>query len=292
MDSIILGTGASEGIPAPFCDCPTCEAARKEGGHWVRTRSDFLIDEENLIDYGPDILNQCIANGINLRKLKNIFLSHSHEDHIFVSELMLRFSCINQIGGKVNIYGDPKTLEYIERTSHCYVMPDVKYEDSRFVQGFEYIPLEAYKTYEIDGMKVTPIYAAHCGYTEGEVGYNYIITNKQGKTFLYASDTGWYVEKTWEYLKNCGVKLDYAVIECTYGDHELPDYFGGHLDYKNFKWFVERLGEYRLIDFKTPIYVTHLCHLNTLGPKKMIEFFSSWDWNIIPGYDGMKISNN
>ncbi|MBR7132090.1 MAG: hypothetical protein IKD04_01015 [Clostridia bacterium] len=290
MKSVILGTGASEGIPAPFCECPTCTRAREMGGKYNRTRSDFLIDEESLIDYGPDIYNQCVKNGISLRGLKNIFITHSHEDHIFASELMLRSACRPFLEGKVKIFGSDLTLKQITHFAKQYVMPVNVGKETFFEKNYELVPLEAYKTYDISGMKVTPIYASHYGYGVDELGYNYIITNKEGKTFLYASDTGWYRQNTWDHLKNCGIKFDFAVIECTYGDHELPDYLEGHFDYKNLKFALEKLEDFGNIDTTTPLYLTHICHLNTLGPDEMVDFFSSWDWNIIPGYDGLQIS--
>ena len=29
---IFYGTGAAEGVPSPFCDCPMCNYAREHGG--------------------------------------------------------------------------------------------------------------------------------------------------------------------------------------------------------------------------------------------------------------------
>ena len=38
---IFYGTGAAEGVPSPFCDCPMCNYAREHGGKDVRKRSCF-----------------------------------------------------------------------------------------------------------------------------------------------------------------------------------------------------------------------------------------------------------
>ena len=46
-----LGTAAAEGIPAIFCDCKTCQKARKLGGKEIRTRSQAIIDDRLLIDF-------------------------------------------------------------------------------------------------------------------------------------------------------------------------------------------------------------------------------------------------
>ena len=40
---IFYGTGAAEGVPSPFCDCPMCNYAREHGGKDVRKRSCFRL---------------------------------------------------------------------------------------------------------------------------------------------------------------------------------------------------------------------------------------------------------
>ena len=72
---IILGTGASEAIPSPFCDCDVCNNAREKGGKERRTRCDFMIDEKNFIDYCPDIVTQANDLGLHMANLENIFLT-------------------------------------------------------------------------------------------------------------------------------------------------------------------------------------------------------------------------
>ena len=51
-----LGTAAAEGYPNPFCRCENCEGARKVGGRALRKRASALIDDQLLIDFGPDLL--------------------------------------------------------------------------------------------------------------------------------------------------------------------------------------------------------------------------------------------
>ncbi|MBR4222457.1 MAG: hypothetical protein IKR81_14960 [Victivallales bacterium] len=51
----ILGSAAAEGWPAMFCSCPACQKARANGGKDLRRRTAYLLDEDTLIDYGPDI---------------------------------------------------------------------------------------------------------------------------------------------------------------------------------------------------------------------------------------------
>ena len=53
MKLTFLGTGAGEGYPGYWCECPHCTYARKHRGKNLRTNSSMVIDEELLIDIGP-----------------------------------------------------------------------------------------------------------------------------------------------------------------------------------------------------------------------------------------------
>ena len=65
-----LGTGAAEGIPAIFCECPVCKTARLKAGKEIRTRTQALIDDELLIDFGPDTYMHSLQYGIDLSYIK------------------------------------------------------------------------------------------------------------------------------------------------------------------------------------------------------------------------------
>lgn len=60
---IFLGTGAAEMYPNPFCSCEKCERV-------------------TCIDFGPDVLAASQQYNAPLYDLRNIYLSHTHEDHL------------------------------------------------------------------------------------------------------------------------------------------------------------------------------------------------------------------
>ena len=97
---IFLGTAAGDLIPSPFCECPICAAARKSGERrHKRYHSMLLLDEENLIDFGPELGAACIEFGLSLSRLRNVFLTHFHEDHFAFSLLpLLQFFFSSGIG--------------------------------------------------------------------------------------------------------------------------------------------------------------------------------------------------
>lgn len=66
MNIQFLGTGAAEGIPALFCQCPLCRKAEAAGGREIRTRCGALVNNRILIDLTPDIFLHKLRFGLDL----------------------------------------------------------------------------------------------------------------------------------------------------------------------------------------------------------------------------------
>lgn len=76
-----LGTGASPSSPLLFCSCDFCKISRAKGGKNNRKRSSVLVNDDLLIDIGPDIYSASAQHGISLDNVKICLQTHSHEDH-------------------------------------------------------------------------------------------------------------------------------------------------------------------------------------------------------------------
>lgn len=280
MKGILLGSGASAGTPALWCHCAVCERARREKGKECRTRSDFLLGEETLLDFGPDIYTQCVKNDVDLTKIKRIFLTHFHEDHFNFADLA------DSIHDPVTVYASPKAIELILEGKLLYRWHgNPHYRD--YFAHCTFTPLQPYQTYPIDGMEVTPLIAYHTGYGEGEWGYSYLIRTQEGANLLYTGDTGLYCAETWAYLRTCGFAADCVICECTYGDMETKD--EGHLCFSTLQTMLTRLQTCGILHAQTLVYLNHIAHWNTLSQEEMEQLFSAWQWQVHPGYDGQTI---
>ena len=87
-----LGTAAAEAIPALWCECEVCRKAKIRGGKEIRRRCSYLLDDDTLIDFGPDAYWQSIEFGIDLPSIDRIVFTHSHEDHLNPVDLFWRNS--------------------------------------------------------------------------------------------------------------------------------------------------------------------------------------------------------
>ncbi|MDE6677090.1 MAG: hypothetical protein K2K12_05210, partial [Clostridia bacterium] len=90
MKVTYLGTGAAEGIPALFCQCEYCRGVRARGGKEIRSRAQVLVDGELSIDFPPDAFYHGAAEGIDLSAVKYLLVTHSHMDHFYAQDFILR----------------------------------------------------------------------------------------------------------------------------------------------------------------------------------------------------------
>ncbi len=79
---VFLGTSGAIQVPAFFCSCDTCGAARRDPAQ-RRTRASVALvgNETTLIDAGPDLEFQLVREG--LRQIDRVFITHWHYDHVW-----------------------------------------------------------------------------------------------------------------------------------------------------------------------------------------------------------------
>ena len=76
-----LGTAAAEGIPALWCECDVCRKAKQLKGKELRRRCSYFIDDDTIVDFGPDSYWQSMEFDVDLTLIKRVLFTHPHEDH-------------------------------------------------------------------------------------------------------------------------------------------------------------------------------------------------------------------
>ncbi|WP_256217455.1 MBL fold metallo-hydrolase [Paenibacillus sp. OV219] len=285
---IFLGTGAAEGLPCYYCRCDYCNEVRKRRGKDIRTRSSFRIDGKHQIDFSPDIFSQMNTLGLDVFDLEHLLITHTHEDHFDLAEIIAKECAVDPHPRPLNIYLSKPALSWAERLMDGYSTHLSKEQRSELKSRYVLVPLEYYETYSIGELLVTPVKGSHRAFGEGELANNYLIVLQSGKRILYASDTGWYSEETWGYLE--GKKLDMLIMECTFGGRQDRGmHVEGHLDIPNFLLMLERMQAIGLIDAQTPIYATHINHKHDLLHDDMQLVFDQSGFNVQVAYDGLEI---
>lgn len=265
-----LGTGASEGIPALFCNCETCTKARTAGGKSIRTRSQTLLGDDLLIDFGPDTYMHALQHQINLTDIKNVLITHCHQDHFYIDDLLTRAEPFGNVTDVMNVYGNDM-LSALYR--HNVVTRGINKHTDKVLNVVEALE---YKTLQVGNYQVTPLPANH---NPMEKCFIYILS-QAGKTMLYANDTGYFREEVWEYIK--GIPLDLISLDCNH--IEMPVY-NGHMSIPCCVDVKKRLKELGCIKETTKCVLTHFSH-NHGGIQEELEDKTK-DEGFIIAYDGM-----
>jgi len=260
MKLTFLGTAAAEAIPAFYCECESCTNARMHGGKDVRKRCSYLLDDDTLIDYGPDIFFQTIENHINLLHIKQILFTHAHEDHLDAVEFLWRRKGFAQDSiPQLAVYGGPAVLKKISEVCRsfeaCRMEPhEVHPEDRLQIGDMEVIVLEA-----VHDPAASPL--------------NYII-RRGGKNLLIANDTGIWKDRNFEICSGLGFTLDAAVIECC-GVFIPGRWYDQHLAKDTMLEFRDRLRQTGILTDKTRCVMNHFSH-NGQGVihSRIEEFFN------------------
>ncbi|MBO5060208.1 MAG: hypothetical protein J6C82_04775 [Clostridia bacterium] len=243
-----LGTAAAEGIPALFCHCKTCEQARKNGGKDFRTRSQSVIDNELLIDFPADTYMHVLQHGLPLHKIKHCIITHSHEDHLYPADLGMRAPAfapdLGEDSEPLHIYGSNAIKKASAHTMFYYNLNNV----------VEFHLIQPFTEYDIGGYKVVPMTALH---DKLSGPYIYIIS-KGGKSLLYANDTGYFTDDTWEYLEKNPVKFDYVSLDCTAGVGPID--YDSHMNFEQNIAVKNRLLEIGCAGKDTVFCINHFSH--------------------------------
>ena len=281
-----LGTGALEAIPDPLCNCYLCQIARKDPGE-QRCRSMFQLDKENLIDCGPDFYSVSTRFKLELNDLQNVFVTHTHEDHLSFTNANFIRNSITRACGPVNLYLSQAGYDYLY---DAYSTFKDKYTRREGIRALErgLVELHVVKPghiFNAGGYIIMPVNTCHkASPTETALNYRF---EKSGKSLLYACDTGWYLEESLDILR--GSNLSVLIMEGTWGNNwELP--IEQHLSAKAFLTQLETFSKYGIISSDTRIFVTHISHKHTLTQAEYQNYMNEHtDRNVTVAYDGLEI---
>jgi len=235
----LLGTGAADGVPNPFCRCHTCSAALAAGE--VRGQTAALVDDVLLVDCGPEVPRSATRHGVSLAAVQHLLLTHSHPDHAGPTAALFRSWAGCDL--TLDLVGPAQALDVFRD----WVGPS---DPVRFVV------VEPGQTLELGQHTVRVLAASHGDPMTGP-GLLYDITGADGGRLLYATDTGPLPPQTVEAV--AGRAFDVVLLEETFGDvaHETD-----HLDLVSFPLALTGLREVGAITDQTDVVAVHLGHHN------------------------------
>lgn len=228
----LLGTGAADGWPNPWCACPSCADARSRGE--ARRQTSALVDGGVLLDLSPALPPE----GVSLAGVHTVLVTHAHPDHCSPFALLWRHWV--RPSAPLTIAGPAAVLE----ECRPWLAPDAPVELVEVAPG---------RTLHLRGYLVRVLPADH------EVpAVLYDLTGPDGARLLYATDTGPLPDAAVRAVS--GAAFDVVLLEETFGD--LPDHGARHLDLETFPVQLDRLRAVGAVTGSTDVVAVHLGHHN------------------------------
>ncbi len=247
-----LGTAAADGYPNPFCACDNCQRARAAGGKSLRRRSALLIDDDLLLDLGPDVVAATQAQRLDLTQLQYCLQTHEHEDHLHPA-LFLAHSPATGVpdAPRLHFYAAAPVIDLIRQTPSKAGL--------RIAAGMgEALNLtlhaiEPFRPFSVGPYRALPLRAAH----DSALAPLLYLIERDGRCLFYATDTGPLPEETWAALRRWGGRLDLVIMDHTFG---LAEATARHLNSAQFLIQTARKRDEKLLATDARLYAHHLAH--------------------------------
>ena len=252
MKIIIMGTGASQGVPIIGCNCDVCSSTDERD---KRMRPSVIVQKDNttlLIDASPDLRTQ-LLKFYNKRDIKAVLLTHEHRDHVAGLD-DLRPIIFSQ-KKPMDIYGLQRTLDALKCLFFYSFEQDLYPGAPQF--NLHYIDN---KEFIIGGITVIPIKLMH---------YKMEIRGYRINNFAYITDAKYISQSDMKKLKNLDVLIINALRRKV------------HYSHFNLEEALEIIDELK----PRKAFLTHIGHF--LG--KHSELLKELPDNVEPAYDGMLI---
>ena len=243
----LLGTGASDGWPNPWCSCASCAAAAADG--LVRGQTSALLDDRLLLEIGAEAPRAALRHGTSLAGVEAVLVTHAHPDHHAWPAWMWRGWAPGRL--PLTLVGPPAVLaDARERLDDTVTAVEVRAGDRVGVAGYDVVALPA----------------AHSG-PEAGPAVLYDVTTPDGTRLLWGCDTGELPEQA--LALTAGRAYDVVLLELT--SAHLPH----HLDLRSWPLQVAALRRSGAVTPASQLLAVHLGHDNP-PPAELDRVLAGW----------------
>lgn len=281
MRIMFLGTSAATSCPLIFCKCKVCENARINKGKDIRKRSSLLINDDLLIDLGPDVTTSAAMYNLDLTKIKYILQTHGHSDHFDAGHLITRLEeyaaenveHISLLASRetVNTLGMWLKAEEPEANIFDSSWLDRLRMDIKYIKHGDCVTIGNYC--------ITPLESLHDIKEDSLI----FIISYCNRNIIYGTDLLKISDSAWDILKS--FKLDIVILDQTYGEGKNA---GGHLDAGQVTDIISKMKVEKIIDESSMIYATHISHERNDIHDVMEKLALANGYHI--AYDGLEIN--
>ena len=283
MQIRFLGTAAANAYPEAFCSCENCAQARALGGPSLRKRSAALIDDDLLIDLGPDIMAAAQQHGWALTNVTICLQTHPHADHLDLSHLLSRSPEYGTAGAPcLHFYASHETIQRAAQTFE------------RDLEGYSLLSPEAERRLNLRIHTVAhgvpfiagryQVTAFPANHAPGMGALLYAVERNQ-RSLFYATDTAALPEQTWRALHQAQARFDLAILDHTYGPGQPG---GDHLSAQQVAEMVARMRREGLLKPGGRAFATHIAHEGNAPHPQLAAYARDRGYEV--AHDGLVLS--
>ena len=257
MKVIFLGTGAAD-----------WDINAYSPEQFYRRCSSILINDDLLVDPGPNIFHFCETNGTPhlLDGVRNIIVTHSHWDH-FNSASVERLC----VGKDCTLWADPACMRKLIRELGEETAAKVNFVETK-----------RNRDYEIGGYKVTSLRSNHATEDPDEDTRIYLI-EEGGRILFYGCDSAWIPTVSWNVIRDKAVNA--MVLELTCGETATYDWrIFEHNTPEMLDIMLTMFRKYNLFAPDVRYYVSHFARTLHTDHEGLVKYLEPR--GVIPAYDG------
>jgi phosphoribosyl 1,2-cyclic phosphate phosphodiesterase len=283
MHITFLGTAAANAYPEAFCRCANCERARALGGPSLRKRSALLINDDLLIDLGPDIMTASNLHGCPLTGVRYCLQTHPHADHLDTSHLLSRSPGYGVLGApRFHFYASAGTLrvaaERLRRDCAPHSLFDPEIGERLNLKIHQ---IEAFQSFTVGPYQVTAFPANHDPVVDPLL---YAVSGHR-RSIFYGVDTATLPEGTWQALQQHEGRFDVVILDHTYGPEETGS---DHLSARQLIEHATRMRKESLLADGARVFATHIAHEGNPPHPELASFAADHGYEV--AYDGLEVT--
>ena len=278
MKLTVLGSGGSEGIPVPYCNCKVCKS------NDTRLRTSYLINIKNknfLVEIGPDFRGQQLKYNFSIDYL---FISHAHDDHIrgiielrhilLIAKIKIKKIKILISRKLHNRFLFPKKDGGTTEGENILDKEGISYNYKKLLakKKLENHILKYYSKYHFKDFSITLFKNMH-----GRTFSDGFLLEAQNKKIVYLGDANKINTKTKELINKEKPNLLIANVPSFFSKNTHKN---DHLDFKTLIELRLKTKKILISHFSHNANLTHADILKKIGKQK----------NIIAAYDGMQLT--
>lgn len=285
MRIAFLGTAAANAYPEAFCRCANCDSAgraRALGGRRLRKRSALLVNDDLLVDLGPDIMTAAQVHGIRLTNVRYCRQIHAHADHFDVSHLLSRGLGYGVVGAPcLHFYGPTGTLRVAaERLRRNLALVSLFDPEVGERLNLEIHQIGALQSFDVGPYRVTAFPANH----DPIVDPLLYAVSAEGCTLFCGVDTASLPEETWQTLRRHPHRFDVVILDHSYGPNEEGS---EHLSARDLISHARRMRKDGLLVEGARVFATQVAHEGNPAHPELAAFAPRRGYEV--AYDGLTV---